>query len=286
MQADSRSLPHEPQWQPGLAALGDAFVSKLPPVPVPDPIDPIRPGNGVTPCNQLPTWPKTLLITDLTVVEDPTRTFDPATGSDLGPVERGALDRRRSVTNEEALLWLKGIAESLLCRLHAGEPAFEPAEHPAFEPGWGISVALAGEKIGLLGLIRGTLRHAWRMNVPMAVGELKLEPLLAGFDKREPLKPVPAYPGVRRDLALLVPASLTHERIVEAIREAAPESLTDIRLFDIFMPKETRGERRSLAYTLEFRSAERTLTDDEVNAACQKIIKAVSETLGAEVRAG
>ena len=203
-----------------------------------------------------------------------------------GPFGRGALDRRRSVTNEEALLWLKGIAESLLCRLHAGEPAFEPAEHPAFEPGWGISVALAGEKIGLLGLIRGTLRHAWRMNVPMAVGELKLEPLLAGFDKREPLKPVPAYPGVRRDLALLVPASLTHERIVEAIREAAPESLTDIRLFDIFMPKETRGERRSLAYTLEFRSAERTLTDDEVNAACQKIIKAVSETLGAEVRAG
>ena len=124
------------------------------------------------------------------------------------------------------------------------------------------------------------------MHVPMAVGELRLVPLLIRFGERVALKPVPAYPGVRRDLALLAPANLTQGGIVAAIRAAAPDELTDIRLFDIFVPKESKGERRSLAYTLEFRSAERTLTDDEVNAACQKIMKAVKETLGAEVREG
>jgi len=203
-----------------------------------------------------------------------------------GPFGRGSLDRRRTVDNEEALLWLKGIVESLCRRLHAGEPVFASAEHPAFEPGWGVSVALAGGTIGRLGLVRGAMRHAWRMHVPMAVGELRLAPLLARFGERVALKPVPAYPGVRRDLALLAPANLTQGGIVAAIRAAAPDELTDIRLFDIFVPKESKGERRSLAYTLEFRSAERTLTDDEVNAACQKIMKAVKETLGAEVREG
>ena len=74
--------------------------------------------------------------------------------------------------------------------------------------------------------------------------------------------------------------------IVAAIRQAAPRELTDVRLFDIFCPKESGDGRRSLAYTLEFRSAERTLTDDEVNAACQTILASVKTSLGVEVRAG
>ena len=97
---------------------------------------------------------------------------------------------------------------------------------------------------------------------------------------------MPAYPGVRRDLALLAPRALTHGEIVAAIRLAAPRELTDVRLFDIFSPKESGDGRRSLAYTLEFRSADRTLTDDEVNAACQTILASVKTSLGVEVRAG
>ncbi len=201
-----------------------------------------------------------------------------------GPFGRGVLDRRRAVENDESMLWLKGIVEALLARLHAGAPGFVLAEHPAFEAGWGVEIVLDGAVIGRMGLIRPTIRHAWRMHAPMAVAELKLEPILAKVGQQIPLRPVPAYPSVRRDLALLAPMSLTHAVIVAAIRQAAPNELTDIRLFDIFVPKETKGVKRSLAYTLEFRSAERTLTDDEVNAACQKIMAAVKDTLGVEVR--
>jgi phenylalanyl-tRNA synthetase beta chain len=203
-----------------------------------------------------------------------------------GPFGRDALDRRRDVGREEALLWLKGIVESLQARLHAGAPAFAAANHPAFEPGWAVDIALNGAAIGRMGLVRAPIRHAWRVNLPMAVAELELAPLIARVDERAPLAPVPAYPGVRRDLALLAPRALTHGEIVAAIRLAAPRELTDVRLFDIFSPKESGDGRRSLAYTLEFRSAERTLTDDEVNAACQTILASVKDSLGVEVRAG
>ena len=184
------------------------------------------------------------------------------------------------------MLWLKGIIESLLARLRAGVPALARADHPAFEPGWGLDVALDGQSIGRMGLIRSGIRHAWRMHAPMAVVEMKLEPLLARVDTRVALRPVPPYPGVRRDLALLAPPNLSHGEIVDAIRQAGPQELTDIRLFDIFKAKEQKRGTRSLAYTLEFRSAERTLTDDEVNTACQTIMAAVKTKLGVDVREG
>ncbi|MDD5706479.1 MAG: hypothetical protein PHR35_11170, partial [Kiritimatiellae bacterium] len=203
-----------------------------------------------------------------------------------GPFGRSALDRRRPVDNEEALLWLKGLIESLLARLHAGTPALTPASFPAFEAGWSAEIALDGAVIGRMGLASSALRHPWRLHAPMAVAELRLAPLLANTARVTPLRPVPPFPGVRRDLALVAPRSLKHSEVTDAIRAAGPTELTEISLFDIFALKEHKGARRSLAYALEFRSADRTLTDDEVNTAFRKIVEAVKTKLGVEVREG
>ena len=91
---------------------------------------------------------------------------------------------------------------------------------------------------------------------------------------------------VCRDLALVAPETLTNGEIVKTITKAAPKTLTNVTLFDIFKPKNLEGGKRSLAYSLEFRSPERTLTDDEVNAACEKIMTVLKNVLGVEVRAG
>ena len=88
-----------------------------------------------------------------------------------------------------------------------------------------------------------------------------------------------------RDLALVAPEALTNGEIVKAITKAGPKTLTNVTLFDIFKPKNLGDGKRSLAYSLEFRSPERTLTDDEVNAACEKIMTVLKNTLGVEVRA-
>jgi len=203
-----------------------------------------------------------------------------------GPIGRSALDRRRAVTNEEAALWIKGAVEMLATRLHAGKITLRAAEHPAMESGWATEILLNDTPVGTLGLINSTLRHQWRMTTPMAVAELKLLPLLANVNHITPAVAAPQFPGVRRDLAMLAPRSITHGEIVAAIRAAGVPDLTEINLFDIFESKEIGRDKRSMAYAIEFRSPSRTLTDDEVNASFQKIIEALKNALKVEIREG
>ncbi len=202
-----------------------------------------------------------------------------------GPFGRDALHRRAAVSNEEAMLWLKGLVENLCETLHAPTPRFEAEDFAGFEKGWSLIVKIGKNTAGRLGLITKEQRHAYRVNTPMAVAELALEPLIMNYGSRRALKAVPAFPAVMRDIALVVPETLTNGDIVKTITKAAPKTLTNVTLFDIFKPKGLQGAKRSLAYSLEFRSPERTLTDDEVNAACDKIMAVLKNTLGADVRA-
>jgi phenylalanyl-tRNA synthetase beta chain len=202
----------------------------------------------------------------------------------MGPWGRPALDRRRVVTPEEAMLWIKGAVENLAAALCAGAVSLRPSEHPAMEAGWCAEIMLDGKKAGEMGLLSATLRHQWRMSGPMPLAELRAAPLLAGFGHRREVKPVPQYPAVRRDIAFVAGAEIRHADVEAVIRKAAPAELTGIELFDMFSSKEIGKGKRSLGYALEFRSAERTLTDSEVNAAFVKIAKALKEGLGVKLR--
>jgi phenylalanyl-tRNA synthetase beta chain len=204
----------------------------------------------------------------------------------MGPFGRSAIDRRRAVSNEEALLWLKGAVETLVASLHAGTVEFACCEHPAMEAGWAVEITLDGAAVGCMGLVSAALRHQWRMTSPMPVAELRLAPLLKGVAAVAAVKPVPQYPAVRRDIAFISDASVTHRNVVDAIRQVAPPELTGIELFDIFTSKEIGKGKRSMGYTLAFRSPDRTLTDNEVNAAFAKIVQALKNDLKVDVREG
>jgi phenylalanyl-tRNA synthetase beta chain len=100
------------------------------------------------------------------------------------------------------------------------------------------------------------------------------------------LKPIPAYPSVTRDVALIVDEGVTHAETERAIREAAPAELEDVWLFDVFRKAAIGAGRKSVAYRLRFRSRERTLTDEETNAYHAAIKEALRERLHAELREG
>lgn len=203
-----------------------------------------------------------------------------------GPFGRDALHRRSAVSNEEALVWLKGMIERLAAALHAPAPRYEAASFAAFENGMSAVIRIGRDVAGKMGLVKKSIRHAWRVNSPMAVAELSLAPLLANFGAHHALKPITQFPAVARDVALVAPVSLPSGDIVRTITKAAPKILTGVNLFDIFVPKNLDEAKRSLAYSLEFRSPDRTLTDDEVNAAFAKIIAALKALPGVEVREG
>jgi len=202
----------------------------------------------------------------------------------VGPVGRGALDRRRAVGVEEALLWIKGAMERLAAAMHVGKLEFRVAEHPAFAPGASLAIIVNGRQAGVAGVLSAKLRHPFRLTTQMALAELDLAPLLKRFDAVGKVVAAPAFPMVKRDIAFVAGEGVTHDAVVKCIRKAAPPELIEITLFDIFSSKDIGKDRRSFAYSLAFRSADRTLTDDEVNRAFVKIAEALKATLQVEVR--
>ena len=202
----------------------------------------------------------------------------------VGPVGREALRRRSQVSEEEAVLWMKGAVETLLARLHAGKVEFAAAEHPAFAKGAALQVRLNGRAIGVMGALSAKMRHPYRLTTQMVLCEMELKPLCKRVNAVGRVSALAQYPSVSRDVAIVADKSVTNEIITGVIRKNGGKELTRIELFDIFKSKELKDGRRSLAYELEFRSAERTLTDVEVGKTFQRIVEALRSTAGIEVR--
>ena len=202
----------------------------------------------------------------------------------VGPVGREALRTRAALGEEEAVLWMKGAVEELFARLHAGKLEFVSVAHPAFAAA--LQVKLNGKAIGVLGALSAKLRHPYRLTTQMVLCEVELKQLLKRFDEVGRVSAVPQFPSVSRDVAIVADRTVTNETVVETIRRNGGKDLVRVSLFDIFRSKDLDREgRRSLAYALEFRSAEKTLTDEEVGRVFQRIVDSLKAVAGLEVRA-
>ena len=202
----------------------------------------------------------------------------------FGPVGRDALARVKPVSVEEALLWMKGAVERVTKLVKVGKTEFRAVERPAFAVA--LEIVVNGRAAGVLGVVSDKLRHPFRLTTQMALAEMDLKPLLKRVEAIGKVVAVPQFPPVARDIAFVASSEVTHEAVVKAIRKAAPKELTDIRLFDIFTSKELGKGRSSRAYSLTFRADDRTLTDDEVNAAFGRIAEALKASLSVELREG
>ena len=138
--------------------------------------------------------------------------------------------------------------------------------------------------VGRAGLLTAKIRHNWRIQNPVALAEIKLDPIISQLHDNKSFTPIPVYPSVARDLAVIVDEAVQHGDILRVINLVAPEELTDIDLFDIFRSKELGDGRKSMAYTLTYRSTERTLTDEETNSQHAAIMDRLREELGAEIK--
>jgi len=115
------------------------------------------------------------------------------------------------------------------------------------------------------------------------LAELNLDVLLARRNTGKSFKPLPVFPAIRRDVAMLVPENTTHEAVLQTIRQAKPGNLELVELFDVFRGKTFRQPKE---YGLRFylSPSERTLTDAEANAAHEKLVAQFKQRLSATVR--
>ncbi len=97
---------------------------------------------------------------------------------------------------------------------------------------------------------------------------------------------MPPYPAVRRDISFVVRENVKHEDVMAVIRETGPEELASVRVFDIFYSERIGRGKKSMAYSLEYRSRHRTLRDEEVNRWVAELAAALEKKLGAVIREG
>jgi phenylalanyl-tRNA synthetase beta chain len=116
------------------------------------------------------------------------------------------------------------------------------------------------------------------------LAELNLDQLLARRNPAKSFKPLPQFPAIRRDVAMLVAENVTHDSVLQTVRQTKPANLESVELFDVFRGKNIPAGQKSFAYAFIYRSPEKTLTDAEVNAAHAKIVAAFKAQLQATVR--
>lgn len=158
-------------------------------------------------------------------------------------------------------------------------------QFPSLHPGRAAVVALDGITIGWVGQCHPEVQDAFGLPDAAVLAEIQLEPLLA-VDRSIVFEPIPRYPAVRRDLALLVPVERSAAEVQDALHDATaalPDLRTTIRLFDLYQGQGLPPGWRSLAFTLLFQ-AERTLRDEEVDQALALVVRAVTLAVGVRLR--
>ncbi|MGH7967105.1 MAG: phenylalanine--tRNA ligase subunit beta, partial [Limisphaerales bacterium] len=138
--------------------------------------------------------------------------------------------------------------------------------------------------IGEFGQLLPTLAKQYDLRDAVFLAELNLDLLLARRNTSKGFKPLPPYPAIRRDVAMLVADSITHEAVLQAVKQAKAPNLESVELFDVFRGKNVPPNHKSMAYAFVYRSPERTLTDAEANSAHEKVVSRLKEKLEATVR--
>lgn len=178
---------------------------------------------------------------------------------------------------------LKGIVETVLETLGApGE--FVRAEHPALHPGRTAKLVVGGNDVGWLGELHPEAAQAYDLKERVYVAEIDLELVFAAAGPTVRYVPLPRYPAVQRDLALLVPKAVDAASVESIIRREAGPYLREVGLFDVYEGKQVPEGYRSLAYSMTYRSDDRTLTDEEIAEAQGRIETALARELGVTVR--
>jgi phenylalanyl-tRNA synthetase beta chain len=173
----------------------------------------------------------------------------------------------------ESLIGLTGDAESF---------SFKAAMHPALHPGQTAAIYRNGEHQGYIGALHPTLQQQLDIPKTVYVFEISLASLL---QSRIPsFSPLSKFPEVRRDLAVLVNRDLVVESLLDAVKKQAGEYLIDLKVFDVYIGKGIDPQRKSVAMGLTFQHPSRTLTEDEISASTNNVVRYLEANFAATLR--
>jgi phenylalanyl-tRNA synthetase beta chain len=175
------------------------------------------------------------------------------------------------------------VLDGCISGLSAPACTYQRGAAELFHPGRCAAVILEGRQLGYLGEVHPTVATYQRLEGRLVAFEIDVEPVLA--TARTPhAQPLPRFPAVERDLAVVVEDHVAAGSLLAAINESAGDLLENSRAFDEYHGSQVPDGHKSIAFTLTFRSPERTLTDAEVDKEMTEIRSALAKRHEARFR--
>lgn len=180
---------------------------------------------------------------------------------------------------------IKGACEAIISKMNIKKPAFAACRNNGtYHPGRTADIFAGGEKIGTVGQIHPTVAERYGLDKPIYVAEISLEGVIAHSNAEVKYKQLPKFPAATRDIAMLVDADVPVAELEKIIVKNGGGLLESVNLFDVYMGKQIPDGKKSVAYSVVFRAADRSLTADEVNAVFDKILSGLEKNTGAQLR--
>ena len=180
---------------------------------------------------------------------------------------------------------LKGIVCALLDGMNVAKYRFSPVtDNKTFHPGRAAELIIGGKAAGVIGQIHPAVCDNYSISGEIYVAQVSFEAILAAAADEKQYKPLPKYPAVVRDLAILVDEDVLAADIEEIIKKKAKNLFAGLVLFDVYQGKQVPEGKKSMAYTLTLQSEEKTLADEDTTKTVNEILEALKSKLGAELR--
>lgn len=179
---------------------------------------------------------------------------------------------------------MKGEVEALLYKFNLDKYRFIYYDTHSSLLSPCVGIEIGGRRAGLFGKVKNEIATKLEIDNPVFVCELAVEALRQWWAVDRKFTPLPKFPSVYRDVAIVVEETVPNAAVEEALRTANEPLLKSITLFDVYVGEQIGEGKRSLAYSLEFRASDHTLTDEEVDTAVGKLLEVVQQQCGGVLR--
>jgi len=211
------------------------------------------------------------------------RTYIPNEDQTKLPTEKNVLTI--GIYGDCDYLDLKGIVENVIDGLGITKAKYvRESENPSYHPGKTAALMVRNKKVGVFGEIHPDVTEKYGIDVDCYVAELDLDVLFEASSTTKTYKPLPKFPAVTRDIALLCDDSILVAEIEETIRKAGGNLVEKVQLFDIYKGAQIPEGKKSIAYAIAYRDEKKTLEDKDIAKVHDKILKALEHKLGAVLR--
>ncbi len=185
----------------------------------------------------------------------------------------------------ETFFTLKGELEAIFAGLRLEKARYEAVkDNPSFHPGRCARVSIGGVDVGVMGQVHPLVAQNYGIDTDVYCAELNFSQMMQLQLPDATYTPLPKYPTVSRDLALVCDEAITVAQAEDVITAAAGKLLRNVKLFDIYRGVGVAEGKKSMAFSLELRADDRTLTDTDSEAVVKKVLEALKEQLDAVLR--